>query len=256
MTTPPESLLAEKSLWDIYWLGVRKLPRSKFNYFVVITTLIIVGLFTCFSAETSAQIAEKTRALAETTIGFGSQILGFLVGGFAIFATLNKPEFFLLMLENRHEESGLSYLKFNFFSFVNVFIVYFVLLLFCFGIKILCTPNGILVSLMRAASDYLQIDTGSLKLNLARLGFTLLCGGVIYSLVALKTFIFNIYHVVATAIEWEKKMASVASEQQSDQLRKPSDADQLALKQPETKSIVIPSADRKNKATKGKRAKD
>lgn len=74
----------------------------------------------------------------------------FLITGFTIFATINKPELFLSLMEYKHPLYGISYLKYVYGVFMRVFI-YFIfwsviyLLVLLFG-----QENGLATKLLRA----------------------------------------------------------------------------------------------------------
>jgi hypothetical protein len=128
-----QDLLHEKSLWQIYRQCVRVLPPSKFN---IASSAVFLFALICdvayFPSNYQYRI-ESARSMADIGLGFGSTVLGFLIAGFTIFSTLTRPDLFRRLYEKTHTPSGLSYLKVNFFTFAEVFVVYAFLLIICGG---------------------------------------------------------------------------------------------------------------------------
>jgi hypothetical protein len=198
----PSDLLKERNLWNIYWLSW-KLPVSWFNLISSWFLLVILGFHMWFSEKTTSVMAEEVRSLVDTGFNFAGSILGFLIAGFTIFATLNKPDLFKAMARKRHK-TGLSYLKYNFFTFMKVFIHYISFVATCLLIKLLASPSGTI----SAGIDFLNIYISSLKIvaikhTIVAIGFALLGTWFFYLIMLLKSFIFNVYHIVMTAVRWE-----------------------------------------------------
>ncbi len=194
----PKTLTEEKSLAQIAWRS-RVLPWNRFNVVVTSVAAACGILYASASGRPHSSFAEWDRLMASNGAAFGGQVLGFLIAGFTIFATLTKPALFKRMAVVIHEETGLSYLKYNFFAFVEVFIQYL-----CFtASSLLLMVSG---PIKGPASEILErvFDNSDLaKALAARLVFCLMFTWSIYLLLLLKSFIFNIYHVVMTAIRWE-----------------------------------------------------
>ena len=89
---------------------------------VVVTGLMLIRVF-IFNSSIEIMLIEVR---SWCVIGFNSSIsiLGFLLAGFLIFATLSKPRMLVEMMNHIHKESNLPYLKYNFFVFMRVFIFY------------------------------------------------------------------------------------------------------------------------------------
>lgn len=194
----PKELLKEKSLWQIYCQSRSLRSSSNFNAYA---TLMVVGILTAYvwlTPESAKELAERTREIAADGFAFATTILGFLVAGFTVFATVTKPDLFVFMAKTRHKQSGLPWVKYNFFKFMEVFYVYIVFAGMCLGVRLLAKPSGVLTLLINSTSD-----PAPTKLYLAKIGFVLLGGVFFYTLLLLKSFIYNVYHVVMTSIRWE-----------------------------------------------------
>lgn len=195
-------LLSEKSLWQIYRQCVRKLPPSRFNVLSTGAMFFLLILDVAYFPEEFANRIKLTRSIAELGMSFGPTVLGFLIAGFTIFSTLSKPELFRRMYDRQHEESGLSFLKVNFFTFAEVFVVFAAFTVACLLIKIFAGERAFLVLLVRASQQHPVLGYSVDKTWWANGGYVVFCTVALYSLLSLKSFIFNTYHTVMTSIVW------------------------------------------------------
>lgn len=197
----PNDLTKEIGLLDIYKASRSKLPRNKINIFSTLTIFGMLSVYAIFSTESSVLLLEKGRKWAELGFSFSIGILGFLIAGFTIFSSVSDKNLFVAMAKNKHDKSGLSYLKYNFFTLMYVFIVYL-------GFAILC----LLIQLLGGSSGFISIVTKfiveekyflSVKRIFAIVNLVTTGTWFFYSLMLLQSFVFNIYHIVMTAIRWE-----------------------------------------------------
>ena len=191
-----KDLLKEKSLWKVY-ITSRRIAFSKIN--------IGAGLLVAFAVTVPALRAKSTTVLADqllvfATMGFSLCIaqLGFLLAGFSFFATVADKEMFCRMADTTHEASGLSYLKYNFLVFMRVFVEYLVFCMACLGLMVLLTKD---IGLREAVSEWLG-NSQKAKQWITASSFGFFIGCVVYLLMQLASFIYNIYHVVMTSIRW------------------------------------------------------
>jgi hypothetical protein len=196
MAFRPSDLTTEKSLLAIR-LAARKIPTSTFNQWVVGLTAVLIGGYSLLPASTAAILAAKTREIADMGFGFATSILGFLIAGFTVFATITKEELFKRMAVFEEPKSRLSYLKYNFFAFMKVFIDYLSFCGLCVFIKLAAFPDGPISTVV----GYLP-GSDLTKLWLARIGFILITATFVYVLLLLKSFVFNTHHVVMTSLRW------------------------------------------------------
>jgi hypothetical protein len=191
-------LTKETNLREV-WLQCRRLPESKVNN---ICTWIVFGVLTLYCALTHEEylsIAQKVRDIADLGINFAASILGFLLAGFTIFATLSKPMLFVRMAKRRHRLTGFSLLKYNFLAFFKVFAIYIGFVFLCLLVKILANTGGPVTVFV----DALPYHSTQSKVYLSKIGYVFLGTWFFYLLVILQLFIFNVYHVVMTGIRWE-----------------------------------------------------
>lgn len=198
-----EELTREKSLWDIYVLS-RKIKPSKFNEIFMCLSIMLIFVRSLFVD--SSILLNEAREWSE--IGFNSSIstLGFLVTGFAIFATLTQPKMFLIMMEHKHKKSDLPYLKYNLFCFIKVF-VYYIFFIFLYLFVILFGgKDGLFENLIFLISFNEIIPLKEFSIKLINI---IMASSMLFLLLQLKTFIFNIYAIVMNNLRWEYRKCSL-----------------------------------------------
>lgn len=191
-------ILQEKSLFAI-WQKCRRLPRNWFN---VVTTLLVVVLLTghvVLTRNTTSELAQSVRDICDTGLNFSASILGFLLAGFTIFATMTRPDLMIRMAKKRHEGSNLSYLKYNYFALMEVFILYAVFVALCFLVKLFLGKGSGICHLINEHT----VDSVQVRYWLVRIAYVFIGTSFIYLILALKSFIFNVYHIVMTGLKWE-----------------------------------------------------
>lgn len=207
----PKELLKEKSLWQIYCQSRSLRSTSNFNTYATLLVIGMLAVYVWLTPETAKELADRTREIAADGFAFATTILGFLVAGFTVFATVTKPDLFVFMARTRHKQSGLPWVKYNFFKFMEVFYVYIVFAGMCLGVRLLAKPSGALDLLLIHSTP----DPATTKLYLAKIGLVLLGSVFFYTLLQLKSFIYNVYHVVMTSIRWEMEKPQVHFRQRS-----------------------------------------
>lgn len=211
----PEEITKDRDLLDIY-LHSRKLPKGRLSkyFFEPVTFFVftILSIYAFNSPQSTNQLANQVRDWADFGFSFSIGIMGFLIAGFSIFATVSKPDLFTTMAKIPETRSQLSYLKYIFYGFINVFIIYLGFAFLCILIKIFAFESGILSILLdyfykNEPSNYsilsLTLNLATTKRILAGLGIVSVGTWMFYLLVILQSFIFNIYYAVMTSIRWE-----------------------------------------------------
>ena len=193
-----QDLLREKSLWAVY-VRSRSIPFSRINNAAGAMVGVAVWVASCWSVNLT-DVADHLSALAVLAFNTSISLLGFLLAGFSFFATVSDKSMFCRMAEVQHKESGLSYLKYNFYVFMRVFFEYSVVAVVSFLLVVVLQPNsGTRLLLTRFLNATLSSQVSICVLSCA-LG--LLAGSFAYLLLQLKSFIFNVFHVVMTSIRW------------------------------------------------------
>jgi hypothetical protein len=194
----PAEITREKSLWDVYKL-CRKLPRRRSRAALELSSVALLVAYVLLSNESSSALAERVRSWATVGFGFSVAILGFLLAGFTIFATMTRTDLAVEMAKQKEDETGLSYLKYNFAAFLDVFIKYLAFVGIYLAIVLFGPPGGLASILL----NYLPSGGEIEKRILAAAGVVAVGYFLVHMLVALWAFVFNVYHVVMTAIRWE-----------------------------------------------------
>lgn len=193
----PKALLEEKSLLQIYKKS-RRIPFNSFNFWSTTIVVVMVAIQYCLL---DISITEKLRVVREFSVmavGITTTVLGFLLAGFTIFATISQPDMLVAMSQHREQKSGLSFLKYNFFIFIRVFIYYMAYAVFCVFILIFAIKGGVINYLVKISPISHEIIEW-----LVGFSYVALYGGMFFLLMQLKSFIYNVYHSVMTAIRWK-----------------------------------------------------
>ncbi len=193
----PKALLEEKSLLEIYKKS-RRIPFNSFNFWSTIVVVVMVAIQYCLLDISITEKLKLVREFSVMAVGITTTVLGFLLAGFTIFATISQPDMLVAMSQHREQKSGLSFLKYNFFIFMRVFIYYMAYAVFCIFILIFAIKGGVihyLVNISPISHEIIEWLVG--------FSYVALYGGMFFLLMQLKSFIYNVYHSVMTAIRWK-----------------------------------------------------
>lgn len=194
----PNSLLAEKSLWSIYRES-RRIPVSWVNQILSVVVFALLVAYVAFSGADASHLAQKAKDLASIGFTFSTTILGFLVTGFTIFATISKPDLFMKMAMHQESKSGLSYLKYTFFGLMKVFFVYVIFSAYAYIFQALFD-----VSVPVSAWVIENVDYPAEVLNwISALLFIANGTWAFHLIMMLQSFVYNIYNIVMVSIRWE-----------------------------------------------------
>ncbi len=146
-----DELLEEKNLRAVFW-AARRIPASRFNQGCTLTVVLLLVAYIFLTPEDGPVIAKKVRELADYGFSFATSILSFLIAGFTIYVSITKSELLIFLSEQRHEESGLPWIKHSTFIFLRVMAIYVVFCLLCVSIKLFGGPSGALSLLLDLSS--------------------------------------------------------------------------------------------------------
>jgi uncharacterized Tic20 family protein len=195
-------LFDETRLLDVYRIALKTGP-NRLNVGVALVVALASFIYSVESKDNLGQVLDIARTTAGDGLAFSSSILGFLIAGFAIFLTPTRPELFVRMQESIHPKTGYTYLKYNLSGFVVVFIHYFLFAATCFIFKSFGGVGGP----FSMALSKISIINYNLYEKIRFLGITCFFVGVeswfIYLLMLMKSFIFNLYHIVMTMVAFE-----------------------------------------------------
>lgn len=192
----PNELTKERSLFDIYKL-TRKIRVNSFDFYLTGSIALLLYINASWLSS-SPELISSIRQWSPLVFGFTTTTLGFLITGFTIFATINKPDLFLSLMEIKHPLYKISFLKYVYGVFMRVFI-YFVTWSIIFLIIIMFgQENGLITKLARA----LMIPH-SIKVAGVQIIYVFTGSGAIYLVLSIKTFLFNIYTMLMQSLRWE-----------------------------------------------------
>lgn len=189
-----ESLLAEKSLWEIYRASW-SISDNWFNWVVGIASLLFFAAYALVEPDWKP-IHGMLLKLAELGFNTAVSVLGFLIAGFTIFGSLTRPALLLTMLRFTHKKSGLSYLKYNFFTLLRTFIYFLAFGAFQLGVIVFAQRDGpvsLALNWWPESKPFVGIV----------LRCTFVASAVLWTAIflELKSFVFNVHHFVFTMIK-------------------------------------------------------
>lgn len=204
-----KEIFKQKSLWQVYRLSRQTIPRGRGNRVVFLTCLSLLAPLSAWIAWKGPryfslnETAEWVLLLADTGFVFSIGILGFLIAGFSIFASITKPELFIALAQIPYKDGKINRLQFVFFNFLNVFSVYLALLAASVVVQLFFSqPSPVTLLGQYIMSKYPVL--GFATNGIAFAGFALL---FVDAFLRLKSFIWNLYQTVLVSIATEHEMS-------------------------------------------------
>lgn len=195
---------SEKSFFSIY-KGTLLLKPSTSNNIVFFLSVVFFGYYILNTSESEKILLNRARDWAMLGITFATTLLGFLIAGFTVFSSFTSREIFIKSaFVDDPNTKGLSYLKSFFFVFMKVFIYYVAFVFFSFVSYFLLGENSVL----KEVCDINGFDSYRIVLNCSKICIFISAVWVIYLVLLLKSFIFNIYHVVMMTLRYEYEKSS------------------------------------------------
>ncbi len=198
-------IFEQKTLWEVYFLSRRVMPRNKFNRNCVrFATVISVAFFVTMMAGgqdlySLSDAGRFLRALANASFLFSLGILGFLIAGFAIFASVTNAKLFIMLASIPYGDGRINRLQFVFFNFLNVFTIYIALMSVALFTMILLLPESPFVVL---GTNVVHLPLGLAKMGTV-LAISIFLVWLVVALVRLKSFIWSLYQTVLVSIAAE-----------------------------------------------------
>ena len=187
-----QELLAENNIYEVY-LTSRKIPFSKLNRNLLIL-FTLTSLALTFSID-SENLAKIIQSISNDLISVVLTVLGFLIAGYTIFCSVMNHNLSMELYKSETRPYGFSQLKYSHLLFIRVFFYYLIYTFFLILIYFF-SNSQLLTSLM---SENLQrIECVFYVINY--IIFNVLFIGIIFLLLQLASFTFNIYHSVMTSI--------------------------------------------------------
>lgn len=188
-------LLAEKNLRQAYLVS-KALARSKFNkraYIIALIALIGVGVTWTLNAQHSVSF-NAVLSISDTAFDLTVQILGFLIGGFAIFATISDSKLMVRLAKTEMPRTGISVFKTIFFNFISVFYIYVVTLSLAVFVKVSSSLQLLKLGFLTGPAEIYVVTA------INAVAFVVIGIAVVLSILRLKSFIWNIYQAYLTLL--------------------------------------------------------
>jgi hypothetical protein len=189
-------LLEEKNIREIYKKS-KTIPLSNFNKFFPLTTGLIFFLFLAINNTSIETSYTKINELVSFLFSAVFATLGFLVTGYTIFCTITPLDLQKKMIAYSDKKTGLLFFKKVHFTFIRVFI-YFISFSFFLFIIYLFKDLNIDIAKTFISIDYLQ----DIYRYTNYIVLLFLISGTTFLFCEISSFIFNIYHSIATTLSW------------------------------------------------------
>lgn len=195
-------IFKQKSLWEVYFLSRRVMPRVRKNviicaFFAVCLVFLYVASVSKFN-EAQHVLASMafTREVSEVAFLISLGLLGFLIAGFSIFASISNPKLFVLLASHGYKDTGINRLQYILFNFLNVFTKYLVLISTSLVLKLGFIESSPISYFLEHESILYPRAVIAFSLGLG----LLLCFWIVVCIVGLKSFIWNLYQAVLLTI--------------------------------------------------------
>jgi hypothetical protein len=183
-----EDLTKENNFWKLYAI-TRKIPDAKDNVVVFSISYFIFLLISFDGLDKTVEEIMNLKEVLKILLSTSVSVMGFILAGYAIFATLTDKVLQLEMSKHPEPITNLNYLKYSHAIFIRILID---LLLIAF------------LSLMFFA--YLEMSVND-DFNLTQSILLSVVEPLIYAFFVLilmlcKSFIYNVYNSIMTSIRW------------------------------------------------------
>lgn len=192
----PDDLIAEKGMWEIFICSLRLAP-SRFNIWSTCIAFVIFSLDAFVSLKNYQVMADFVRELSRIGLTTGFSVIAFFIAGFSVFASMTEKSLFMTKAVIRDEESGLSFLKRDMFSIMGFFGYLLGYLGLCLLVIILSRKLGLVASL----TVFFGFNDLAKSL-IVSFAYILLGSASVFILFQVKSFIFNVYHLMMSSILW------------------------------------------------------
>jgi hypothetical protein len=191
-----EKLFAEKSLTDI-WKASNRIKRTSGNFVLLMLGIISLVGYAFLLPHTDASLVKAARTLVNLAFPAMLGLLGFLLAGLTIFVSGERRDILKAMALVESETSRLSVLKENIFAFIRPLIHLLAFSCLLLTALLFAEPDGGLVALVTRDSS------GWAPYLVSRCGLIATGGLVVSGLIAVKSAIRNVYHLIMTSVGWE-----------------------------------------------------
>lgn len=200
------NLLAESGFWDLLRITL-KIKFNTENALIPLVVFIFVFLCNLFGELGSDNLQmNDVASSAKDLVGWYYTILGFLVAGYTIFASVTSIKSSIRMAQLKEEQTGLPYLKYLHAIFFKTIIVFFLASFLSLITVIIFRKHGFLGVIYKSVHQEMHYILSFFDAINIALFFL--------SLMLLKSFLYNIYSAVMTAV-------ALGIQEEIDMLEKP-----------------------------------
>ena len=195
-TFKPSELTKESSLWDVYIL-TRVISINTFDFWFTIFISLLLFVNSVYLSS-SMELIQSIRQWVPFVFGFTTTTLGFLITGFTIFATINKPDLFLALMNIKHPTYDMSFLKYIYGVFMRVFIQFIFWSIVYLIIIMFGQDKGLITKVAKAIMLPHEV-----KVFVVQISYIAVGASSIFLVLSIKTFLFNIYTMLMQSLRWE-----------------------------------------------------
>jgi hypothetical protein len=196
-----KDLLDEKSIWQIYQKAENVVGNERDRHIVLgVSAITLLTIFvvrgTDSNLTSSALAIDLAHSWSELSVAFAASILGFLIAGFAIFATATTPELLKTLAQIKQDGREISDLKFVYFNFLYIFIHYVVYISIALLAYFSTEAGSPVLWLGAVLHDQIPavIDIA------AACGCAIIAVYTAFAVLLLKGFIWNLYRAIIFAL--------------------------------------------------------
>tara|TARA_R110001583_G_scaffold194778_2_gene366963 strand:+ start:2568 stop:3203 length:636 start_codon:yes stop_codon:yes gene_type:complete len=202
-------LTKENNFFELYKL-TRKIPTSKDNLYIYWSVLVFFVLISITTVTEYTNELEILKAATKDLINWSISILGFVLAGYSIFASLTDKSLQLLLAGKVHKDTNINRLKHTHGLFIKVLIDLIILIFVCYFLKILFVDRNIIDSIV---SKTLTPEQLALWLSIIN---AIVDSLFVYMLLLCKSFVYNVYHIIMITTRWEYEKKIMAAKQNND----------------------------------------
>lgn len=202
-----QKILEDDGFVDVYWKA-RKVASARSNFltalavFLLSASYLVINICSDQSLAPYSSLVSTVRTIGDIGFRFTTSILGFLIAGFAVFASITKPELFILLAQIKHKKGNINRLQFIFFNFLFVFFHYILFLAMCISVNIGLIEDGLFTELSRQLAEVNK----QFFVYFLSIGLSFFLAWFVFLLMLLKSFIWNIYQAVLLSIVTEAEL--------------------------------------------------
>lgn len=179
-----------------FWALVRLVLNIKFNVENLLIPLIAFAVVLCLNmlsvGKSQPISSEVVASMAKDLVGWYYTILGFLIAGYTVFASVTSVDLSAQLAKKKNPETGLSWLKYIHAMFFKTILIFFFSSMY----------SLFLVLLLRkfAGYEFVVNGFGQFKIVALSIADALDVAFFVLSMMMLKSFLFNIYSSVMIAV--------------------------------------------------------